>query len=117
VRTPGGTLCLDAQNYDLALLDEVTVDTGDAIVRGTVVVTPDQLLRPPAHTAGTITEVMPRWQPDPGCDDLPGADLPPLGTMWIADGEVGMIVRLDPVGRSVTVRQDDGREVTFPLTP
>lgn len=112
VRTPSGSLLwLDAREYDLATLDEVTCDTPDGTAGGLVVVTPEQLLRLPSHIDGTITAVASCSEPDLTCDDLPGADLPQLGGPWLEDGIPGMIVGIDAVERRVTVRRADGTEV------
>lgn len=99
---------LDAGEHELAPLDRVRARAAGEDVAGIVFVAPEQVLQPPVEVAGTITDVAPRPRPDPGCDDLPGADLPPLGTRFEAGGVVGMVVRLDPVGRTVTVRPDEG---------
>lgn len=114
VRLPDGhALWLDAGQHELVPLDRVHGSTDGGQVEGIIFVTPDQLLQSPAEVDGTITDVMPRQHPDPDCDDLPSADLPPLGTKFEAEGVYGMVVGLDPVGRIVTVRQDDGNEGTL----
>lgn len=117
IRLPDGrALWLDAGQHELVPLDRVHGSTAGGEVEGIVFVTPDQLLQPQAQADGTITDVERRHQSDPDCDDLPGADLPPLGTKFEAEGVCGTVVGLDPVAGSVTVRQDDGREVAVPLS-
>lgn len=112
----GGILWLDAGERALAPLDEVSFRAGDVTMHGIVFTAPEQLLRPPARVEGTITDVLPRQQPDSHCGDLPGADLPPLGSAWAENGKIGIVVGLDALGRKLMVRQDDGREVEVPLT-
>lgn len=113
----GGIVWLDAGDYNLAPLDGVHFRANGTLMHADIIVTPNQLLRPPTRVDGTIADLLPREQPDVDCDDLPGADLPPLGTEWAENGVTGLIVGLDPVGGTVTVRQDDGATViTVPFT-
>lgn len=104
-------LWLDAGAHDLAPLDAVTCAITEGMCRGTVFVTPECMLQKPARVHGTIVAVAESPHPDRDCLNLPGADLPPLGSFWSAERVSGVVVRIDPVNRKATVRQGDEVEV------
>lgn len=109
VRLPDGSaVWLNAGEQKLAPLDRVHGSTAGGDVEGIVFVTPEQLVQVSVQVAGTITDVERRQHRDAGCDELPGADLPPLGTAFEAEGVHGVVVELDPVGRRVTIRRGEG---------
>jgi hypothetical protein len=87
-----------------ALCDGETLD-------GTVYVAPEQLLRPPETVIGSVLGVLPQRASDVGCHDLPGADMPPLGSRVRFDTLEGVVTGLDPLNRRMTVRTDQGDEI------
>jgi hypothetical protein len=103
---------VDAGDRDMRPLDGVTVDIGREQMRGEVAVAPDQLLRP-VEVQGRIIAVRQRSESERACADLPGAEMPPLGTAL--DG--GVVVAVDAVNRTVTVEAPDGTRVTRPTPP
>lgn len=116
VRTPDGrVLWVDAGPYQPEPLDAVICRTEDGNHHGTVFISPDAMLHCAVEADGLILQVIPYRQPDPNCADLPGADLPALGTRWIGGDVAGVVVRIDPIGRSMIVRQADGTEAEVPL--
>jgi hypothetical protein len=113
VHLPGGrSVWVDATEVELAIADRVRVRVAGEVFDGWVFVTPDQLLGPCPTPSGVVLERVPARAPGALEEMLPGADLPPLGTTFIAGDETGVVVALDPVKRQATLTRDDGTSVT-----
>jgi hypothetical protein len=87
--------------------DTVRVRTAGVEEIGMVVIAPEQFLRAPGGTEGMILEIVRvgEWVES---DELPLADLPPLGAPARTPAGSGTVVGLDPVQRMVTLRGVDG---------
>lgn len=94
---------VDAGDLDIDPLDDVVVAVDGGESRGMVIVAPDALLRP-TEAEGWVVHVAPGRPDEDDCGDLPGADMPPLGSQ--RDG--GMVVSIDAVKRQVMVEMPDG---------
>jgi len=109
VALPNGRLVWVQTDVPLQPLDRVAVRLPEEI-EGTVLVAPDQMVRLPVAAAGTIIRLFPEPLPEPDCSTLPGADLPPLGTvLTVAEGS-GRVTALDPVQRTISITPDHGGE-------
>ena len=111
----GRTVWADAGTWLLTPLDEVTVRLSHADALGTVFVTPEQLLQLPQRPDGVVIEIYQCEVDEINCLELPGAEMPPLGSTVPVQGTAGTIVRVDAVHRRVRLRQADGSEVVLPL--
>jgi hypothetical protein len=115
--TDGRMLWAEGGSLEMSPLDTATVQTSSGRVVGSVFVAPGQLIRPPPALDGKIVEVIPRERSREPCGDLPGGDLPSLGsTVQGRDcperGSLrGRVTALNPVKRLVTVTLDDGTSV------
>lgn len=116
MRLPDGSArWLDAGEHTVEPLDRVTGLIDGVQIEGTVFVAPEQLLQPPAALDGIVLSATPPAFPDPDCTALPGADLPPLGTVWSKDGVTGLVIQIDPVCRTVTVQDTNGKQAEVSL--
>ncbi len=111
----GRTVWADAGTWPLTPLDEVSVRLSHADLLGTVFVTPEQLLQLPQRPDGVVIEIYQSEVDEIDCLDLPGGEMPPLGSTVPVQGAIATIVRVDAVHRRVSLRQEDGTEVVFPL--
>lgn len=107
VALPDGRLLWARTGITVSVLDDVILRVDEEEIEGTVVVAPDQLLRPPGMAPAEVVQIVEREMRQASCDDLPGADLPPLGSRISVGEVVGRITGLDPVGRTVTVTSAD----------
>lgn len=108
VRLDDGRLVwVDAGELELQPLDQVVVEFDGREYQGQVMIAPEALIRPVQPT-GRIAGISPRDSADTDCSDLPGADMPPLGTR--VAGEIVMAV--DAVKRTITVEGTDGTRST-----
>lgn len=114
VRTSEGIIWVAVGEHTVAVLDLVFIRVDSAEKPGTVLITPDQLLNPPEPN-GEIIAVRPRAEPDPGCDDVPGSQMLPLGAHVETGGIAGVVVALDVPNGLVTVRAGDA-EWTLPVS-
>lgn len=104
VRLTGGRMVwVEAGEFVLEPLDEVTVEIDGNEYQGRVLVAPEALIRP-TETEGRIVAAVAHEIGDVGCSELPGADMPPLGTQI----EGGSVIAVDAVTRTVTVKAPDG---------
>lgn len=110
----GRRVWADAVECELAPLDRVRVDFASGETHGWIFITPEQLLGDPPPVAATIRAVVPSAPPKALDQDLPGADLPPLGTRTTMRGTTGIVTTIDPVKRTVTVTRDDGEIAVEP---
>lgn len=99
----GRALWVDAADRAMSPLDEAIVRLHDGDCTGYVFVTPEQLLRAPEPIEGLIVAVWRRGEDPQECLDLPGSDMPPLGSQVEIGGARGTVNALDPVGRTVRV--------------
>ena len=112
VRLDGGrAVWADARTNELSPLDRVTVHLEAEELSGWVFVAPAQLLQPPASIEGVIVEVLPRPEDDLECRELPGWEMPPLGTRVRTASAEGLVIAIDAAQSRVTLRLDDGVEV------
>jgi hypothetical protein len=109
VRLAGGEVVwVEAGDVDVQPLDDAVVSVAGGEFSGTVIVTPEALLRPVTATGG-IVGVSSRTAQERDCTDLPGADMPPLGS----GVDEGVVVAVDAVNRTATIEMPDGtRTVT-----
>lgn len=104
VRLAGGRLVwVEAGDWNPQPLDAVTVDADDREYQGQVIVAPQALLRP-VTASGKIVQVTPRPTEETDCSNLPGADMPPLGSKQ----PDGVVVAVDAISRTFTVEAPDG---------
>lgn len=104
----GSALWVDAGELSVSALDEAIVRLNGGDRTGLVFVTPEQMLRAPEPIEGEIVGVRPREEEPEECRELPGSDMPPLGSSVEIGGAPGKVTALDPVRRRVTVRTPDG---------
>lgn len=105
----GDAVWAEAGTWALMPLDRVTVRRGNGLLEGEVFVAPEQLIRSPASVEVRIVALHRREPPGDECNDLPGVELPPLGTEVTTPSGTGRIGRIDPVRHLVTVEGDDGQ--------
>jgi hypothetical protein len=98
---------LPAGPNELAAGDTVRVRMLGVDGLGTVVIAPDQFLRAPENTKGMILEVVPAEE-QVESDELPLADLPPLGRDARTPAGSGTVIGVDPVHGMVMLRGADG---------
>jgi hypothetical protein len=114
VRLPDGrAIWADAAGWELVPPCRVLLRLPEGEVAGVVFVSPEQLLRPVPEVEGTVVAVQPRPDDDGG-EDLPGSDLPYLGSSLTVGGRAGLVTGLDPVRRTVTLTMEDGDSVELP---
>ncbi len=111
----GRAVWVDAGAWELAPLDAVIVRLEAGDFTGSVFVTPEQLVRGVERIDGTVVEVSPASTDEEKCADLPGADLPPLGSVVRTDRVKGRVTALDPTRRLATLTRDDGSQVVVPV--
>jgi hypothetical protein len=104
VRMADGRLVwVDAGDLDIEPLDDVDMVVDRDALSGTVTVAPQSLLRP-VETVGQIVHTSSPGRGQSECSELPGADMPALGSGW---GD-GTVVAVDAVNRTATVEMADG---------
>lgn len=106
----GDRYWVDAGDFACPPLSRVTFEVGNERLRGVVFVAPERFLEPPVTLQGHLLGVEVAPAPTAACGDLPGADLPGLGTRLAS----GMVVGIDAAGRTVTVRSDSGEDMCVP---
>lgn len=115
VRLPnGGAVWVDAGSLEAAPLDVAVVQIGGTQAEGEVFVAPGQLLAGAQAVDGVLLSAHRPMVPDAGCQELPGADLPALGTEMSRGDTSGVVTAVDAVNRTVTITSADGREITEP---
>jgi hypothetical protein len=110
----GRTVWSDASNLELSPGAHVTVQGGESEEDGVVLVAPEQIIQGPEDVEGVVTAVHPDINAVDSCDDIPGAQMPPLGSAVRIDVGEGMVIGLDPVGGTVVVQFED-EQYTMPL--
>lgn len=109
----GRRLWVDAGSCDLHPLDRTVVRLQDGTeLSATVFVAPAHLLVGTAPVGGNVILVCEATEPSPH-DSLPGADLPPLGSLVEVDGALRLVRALDPVAGTVTFETDTGSETMY----
>ena len=111
----GSALWVDAGTWQLAPLDSVLVRTSAGTLTGSVFVLPEHLLRPVERVDGTVLEVLRATTAEERCGDLPGSDLPYLGSIVRAADVKGRVAGLDPIRRLATLTLEDGSRVDVPV--
>ena len=112
VRLEGGrAIWADAGQIQLATLDRVMVRSSNEEASGWVFVASEQLLHAPASIDGVIVEVLPPSEDGVECRELPGSEMPPLGSRVRTESVEGLVTAIDAVQSRVTLRLDDGSEV------
>lgn len=121
MRIAGVRLCgrrlawIDAGDVVIAPVDRVEVRVAEGDVQAVVYVTPEQLGGEPPEVEGLLLRVLPAARSGTGCDELPGADLPPLGSTVATHTGPGTVTGVDAVNRTVTVALIDGSLETVSL--
>jgi hypothetical protein len=111
----GSALWVDAGTWQLGPLDTVLVHTSAGTLTGAVFVLPEHLLRPVERVDGIVLEVFSSSPAEERCADMPGSDLPYLGSI-VRTGDVeGRVAALDPIRRLATLALDDGSRVEVPV--
>lgn len=105
----------DAGELEPALSDRVVVRLPEGELSGRVHVAAAQWLAPPGAVDGIVTTVE-RQTVARVEEDIPGADMPPLGTRARVGGVEGLVTAIDPVHRLVTVTPETGEPVTALVT-
>jgi hypothetical protein len=109
VQLPDGrTVWIDAGDISVRPLDRVLIQAAGEVTEGLIVVAPPSLLAFTGTIGGTLVDVLPAPDRDETCGDLPGADMPPLGSHLDVDGAAGTVTAVDALGRLVTVTCEDG---------
>jgi hypothetical protein len=111
---PERTVWVDAGSHTVSLLDEALVVLSDGKALGSVIVTPEQLLIAPEQIDGAIKELRPVSAREEPCSNLPGSDVPYLGSQIGLPASAGIVVRVNAVARTATVRQQNGELVELP---
>jgi hypothetical protein len=112
----GRVVWADVGDRQIQPLDRVVVAVDGAEWHGHVFVSPERLLQPPEDIAGIIVRVESPSDQDLSCADLPGSEMPPLGSTITIDGRSGAVTQIDPVRRTVTVTTDDGAHIEREVT-
>jgi len=111
----GSALWVDAGTWQLAPLDTVLVRTSAGTLTGTVFVLPEHLMRQVERVDGMVLEVYASAPTEERCADMPGSDLPYLGSI-VRTGDVeGGVAAANPVRRLVTLALDVGSRVEVPV--
>jgi hypothetical protein len=105
---------VDVGSHEVSLLDEVVVKLDEGSVDGLVVVTPEQLLNPGDLVDGTITRVQPRKQAA-DLPTLPGSDMPYLGSLVGSLHSAGVVVGINPVTCTATIKHHAGTLEELPI--
>jgi hypothetical protein len=113
VRLPDGrAVWVDAGKVEVSVRDTALVRLADGDARGFVFVSPEQLAQPPEHVAGYLVEAACPASSETSCADLPGADMPALGSIVEIEGEIGTVTGIDAVKREATITREDGSSET-----
>lgn len=114
----GASLWTDAGDRVLQVMDRVDIRVDGNVLSGTVFVTPEQIMVGGADAAAEILSVGSPASSEPD-DELPGADMPPLGSLLTVDAVSGTVLQIDAVNRTVRIRTEDGTEpvVAWPTPP
>ena len=104
---------IEAGERALLPLDHVRVLLPVGEREGVVYVTPDQLVRPPERVEGKLLASSPPVPPTREDRGLPGASLPPLGTLLRSNDREGTVTGLDPI-RNVVTLSVDGEQIDVP---
>jgi hypothetical protein len=107
----GQMLWVDASNHEVKALDRVLVNVSEAEVEAEVYVTPEQLIRPIEGLEGSIVRLAALERLRSECRDLPGSDLPPLGSRLSDNRVSGTVTQIDPLKRAVTITTAAGEIV------
>jgi hypothetical protein len=108
VRTAEGrAYWVDSGEIRVEPLDAVVVCTPDGEVEGEVFVAPEALVGTSPECEGTVVQVRARRYSEGECGNLPGADMPPLGSTMNG----GTVIGVDSVNRTVIIRDAVGDEV------
>jgi hypothetical protein len=78
---------------------------------GSVFLLPEHLLRTVERVDGTVSEVISAPSPEGRCVDMPGSDLPYLGSIVRTADVEGRVAALDPIRRLATLTLQDGSRV------
>jgi hypothetical protein len=113
--TDGKLVWVTSATHVLRPADRVRVTLSGAEWTGTVVIGPDGLLSPMPAVAGEVIERVESQEDDLACDALPGADLPPLGSVVRLGPLEGVVTQLHPVQRLVTITDSSGEAHTLPF--
>jgi len=109
IRLPDGSaLWVEAGEMLVAPLDEARVRLTDAEATGTVFVAPEQMISPPQRTDGMMVEVRQREAPEEECGNLPGSDMPYLGSRIRVGALTGTVTAIDAMRRLATVTSLNG---------
>jgi hypothetical protein len=115
VRLEGGrTVWTDASDLDLAPRAHVVVRLDGSDEDGIVLVAPHQLIQAPETVQGTVTVVHPDGGAGDSCADIPGGQMPPLGTTLRTANGHALVIGLDPVAKTINV-QCEGEQHTISL--
>jgi hypothetical protein len=116
VRLDGAFLWVEAGDHQLDPLTRVEVEVDGTIQSGVVYITSDQLVVGSAQPTGKLIAVHPPAPPQ-ATMELPGADMPPLGSMLTREGISGQVVQIDAVKRTARIRTAEGEERTVDWPP
>ncbi len=95
--------------------ERVSARLPDGDYSGTVYVAAGQWLSPPDRIDGIVLRVEPETV-EPHSDEIPGADMPPLGSAARTDGMEGIVTAIDPVRRLVTLSPEEGDSTVLPVS-
>ena len=102
---------------DVKPSDRVLAEVQGTTVSGTVYVAPDQLLAGDVHVGGRVVSI--QSEPALGAQrlNLPGSDMPTLGSLVKASGIEGRVIQIDPVKRTVRLALPDESEIELEIDP
>lgn len=116
MRLPGEPLIwADAGELEILPLDWVQIRRNGSEEWGHAYACPEDMLRFPGLPDAVVLSVRRSSPPTSDSEDLPGADMPPLGSTLESDGGTGTVIGIDPVTRITTVRTEsyEVREVAL----
>jgi hypothetical protein len=111
----GRMIWVDALSSEMHPLDRVEVRLSEGDVEGRVFVTPEQIVRMPERIHGAVLARKRQSVGGETSDALPGSEMPPLGSRISSAMIEGMVVRLDPVARTILVRTSESEDVEVQL--